>query len=161
MISGTRANCGEVVSIVNDKRRYHSLTAVGNTHGSMTQADAYRVIRRRAVEAGIKTKVGNHSFRATGITEHLRNGGRRGIARHVASDESARTTGLCVLVKRGEVCQEAGGARQSSAVGQHCVKQAYFAFATPMALFDRDFSRALLAPDPSCTRVRDRARPSS
>lgn len=38
----------------------------------MTQSDAYRMIRRRAAEAGIATKIGNHSFRATGITEYLR-----------------------------------------------------------------------------------------
>lgn len=60
----------------------------------MSHADAYRMIRRRAIEAGIATKIGNHSFRATGITEYLRNGGRREIAQQMANHESARTTGL-------------------------------------------------------------------
>jgi site-specific recombinase XerD len=60
----------------------------------MTQADAYRMIGRRALKAGIATKIGNHSFRATGITEYLRNGGRREIAQQMANHESARTTGL-------------------------------------------------------------------
>lgn len=60
----------------------------------MSQADAYRMIGRRAIEAGIGTKIGNHSFRATGITEYLRNGGRREIAQQMANHESARTTGL-------------------------------------------------------------------
>ncbi|MGB4100688.1 MAG: tyrosine-type recombinase/integrase [Alphaproteobacteria bacterium] len=60
----------------------------------MTQPDAYRMIRRRAAEAGIRTKVGNHSFRATGITEYLRNGGKLEIAQQMANHESARTTGL-------------------------------------------------------------------
>jgi site-specific recombinase XerD len=73
-------------------------TALGRTGflsvRPMTQADAYRMIRRRAVEAGIATKIGNHSFRATGITEYLRNGGRREIAQQMANHESARTTGL-------------------------------------------------------------------
>jgi integrase len=73
-------------------------TALGRTRhlsrSAMTQSDAYRMIRRRAVEAGIGTKVGNHSFRATGITEYLRNGGRREIAQQMANHESARTTGL-------------------------------------------------------------------
>jgi hypothetical protein len=32
------------------------------------QANAYAMIRRRAAAAGIATKLGNHSFRATGIT---------------------------------------------------------------------------------------------
>lgn len=61
---------------------------------AMSQPDAYRMIRRRASDAGISTKIGNHSFRATGITEYLRNGGRREIAQQMANHESARTTGL-------------------------------------------------------------------
>jgi len=73
-------------------------TAQGRTgflsQRQMSQADAYRMIRRRTIEAGIKTKIGNHSFRATGITEYLRNGGRREIAQQMANHESARTTGL-------------------------------------------------------------------
>jgi site-specific recombinase XerD len=60
----------------------------------MTQADAYRMVRRRAADAGILTKIGNHSFRATGITEYLRNGGKLEIAQQMANHESARTTGL-------------------------------------------------------------------
>jgi integrase len=38
-------------------------------------ANAYAMIRRRAEAAGIDTKLGNHSFRATGITAYLKNGG--------------------------------------------------------------------------------------
>lgn len=73
-------------------------TALGRT-GSLSsrpmgQSDAYRMICRRARKAGIGTKIGNHSFRATGITEYLRNGGRREIAQQMANHESARTTGL-------------------------------------------------------------------
>ena len=60
----------------------------------MSQADAYRMIRRRSAEAAIFTKIGNHSFRATGITEYLRNGGKLEIAQQMAAHESARTTGL-------------------------------------------------------------------
>ena len=73
-------------------------TALGRTGllsgRAMTQSDAYRMIRRRASEAGIATKIGNHSFRATGITEYLRNGGKIEIAQQMANHESARTTGL-------------------------------------------------------------------
>lgn len=64
------------------------------TERAMSQPDAYRMIRRRSIDAGIKTKIGNHSFRATGITEYLRNGGRREVAQQMANHESARTTGL-------------------------------------------------------------------
>jgi integrase/recombinase XerC len=41
----------------------------------MAQADAWRMIRRRAVAASIHAPIGNHTFRATGITAHLGNGG--------------------------------------------------------------------------------------
>ncbi len=64
------------------------------TENPMSQADVYRMIRRRADDAGIKTKIGCHTFRATGITEYLRNGGKLEIAQRMANHESARTTGL-------------------------------------------------------------------
>jgi site-specific recombinase XerD len=60
----------------------------------MSQPDAYRMIVRRARAAGIRTRIGNHSFRATGITEYLKNGGKLEIAQQMANHESARTTGL-------------------------------------------------------------------
>src|SRR4051794_1897710 len=41
----------------------------------MTQADAWRMIRRRAAAAGIMAPIGNHTFRATGITAYLGNNG--------------------------------------------------------------------------------------
>jgi site-specific recombinase XerD len=60
----------------------------------MTQPDVYRMIRRRAADAGVHTKIGCHTFRATGITEYLRNGGKLEVAQQMANHESARTTGL-------------------------------------------------------------------
>jgi site-specific recombinase XerD len=60
----------------------------------MSQADVYRMVVRRAAAASIDTKIGCHSFRATGITEYLRNGGKLEIAQQMANHESARTTGL-------------------------------------------------------------------
>ena len=60
----------------------------------MAQGDVFRMIGRRAEAAGIRTRIGCHSFRATGITEYLRNGGRLEIAQQMANHESARTTGL-------------------------------------------------------------------
>ncbi|MGA2986227.1 MAG: tyrosine-type recombinase/integrase [Terriglobia bacterium] len=64
------------------------------TERPMSQVDVYRMIRRRADDAGIKTKIGCHTFRATGITEYLRNGGKLEVAQQMANHESARTTGL-------------------------------------------------------------------
>ena len=64
------------------------------TGNAMWQQDAYRMIQRRAAKAGIRTRIGNHSFRATGITAYLKNGGRLEIAQQMANHESSRTTGL-------------------------------------------------------------------
>ncbi len=61
---------------------------------SLLQSDVWRMIRRRAAEAGIETEIGCHTFRATGITAYLRNGGRLEIAQQMAAHESSRTTGL-------------------------------------------------------------------
>ena len=64
------------------------------SENTMTQPDVYRMIRRRAEAAGIKTKIGCHTFRATGITAYLKNGGRLEVAQQIAAHESSRTTGL-------------------------------------------------------------------
>ena len=48
----------------------------------------------RAVAAGIETKLGNHSFRATGITAYLKNGGTLENAAAMANHASTRTTQL-------------------------------------------------------------------
>ena len=64
------------------------------TGNPVTQPDVFRMIRRRALVAGIGTQIGNHTFRATGITQYLKNGGRREIAQQMAAHESPRTTAL-------------------------------------------------------------------
>ena len=60
----------------------------------LPQANVHLMIQRRAKAAGLKTKISAHSFRATGITTYLQNGGKLEIAQHMAGHESARTTGL-------------------------------------------------------------------
>lgn len=81
-----------------DPKRFLFCTAVGKTdvltERPMNQSDAYRMVRRRAKKAGILTKIGNHTFRATGITAYLKNGGKLEIAQQIAAHESSRTTGL-------------------------------------------------------------------
>ena len=52
------------------------------------------MIRRRAASAGIETKIGNHTFRATGITAYLKNGGTLEKAAAMATHASTRTTQL-------------------------------------------------------------------
>jgi site-specific recombinase XerD len=64
------------------------------TRNPLPQANAYAMIRRRALAAGIGTKVGNHSFRATGITAYLKNGGTLEKAAQMANHASTRTTQL-------------------------------------------------------------------
>ncbi|MGO9685823.1 MAG: tyrosine-type recombinase/integrase [Beijerinckiaceae bacterium] len=64
------------------------------TRTAMTQPDAYRMIGRRALAADIGTKVGNHSFRATGITAYLKNSGTLEKAAAMANHASTRTTQL-------------------------------------------------------------------
>ena len=49
-------------------------------------------MRQRAF--GIKEKIGNHTFGATGITAYTKNGGRLEAAQHVANHESPTTTKL-------------------------------------------------------------------
>ena len=60
----------------------------------MSQSDVYRMIGRRAEAADVATKIGCHSFRATGITEYLRNGGRLEVAQQMVNHESSHITGL-------------------------------------------------------------------
>jgi len=60
----------------------------------MSRQDARRMIVRRAREAGIITALGCHTFRATGITVYLLNGGLLEYAQQMAAHESARTTKL-------------------------------------------------------------------
>jgi site-specific recombinase XerD len=64
------------------------------TRTVLPQANAYAMIGRRAAGAGIATKLGNHSFRATGITAYLKNGGTLEKAAAMANHASTRTTQL-------------------------------------------------------------------
>jgi site-specific recombinase XerD len=64
------------------------------TRTPLPQANAYAMIGRRAEAAGIATKIGNHSFRATGITAYLKNGGTLERAAAMANHASTRTTQL-------------------------------------------------------------------
>jgi site-specific recombinase XerC len=60
----------------------------------LPQANAYAMVRRRALAAGIGTAIGNHTFRATGITAYLKNGGTLENAATMANHASTRTTQL-------------------------------------------------------------------
>jgi site-specific recombinase XerD len=89
----------DAAGIAEDRKGYLFRTAPGHNatvllEKPMAQSDAWRMIRRRAVAAGIHTPIGNHSFRATGITAYLANGGALEHAQEMAAHESPRTTKL-------------------------------------------------------------------
>ena len=62
----------------------------------LTARNAFAMVQRRAKAAGIATKIGCHTFRATGITIYLTNGGDLEKAQQMAAHESPRTTKLSV-----------------------------------------------------------------
>jgi site-specific recombinase XerD len=60
----------------------------------LTRNDALRMVKRRARDAGLPGAVCCHTFRATGITAYLANGGTIENAQAIAAHESPRTTKL-------------------------------------------------------------------
>lgn len=56
--------------------------------------NALNMVQRRALAAGVNPHIGNHTFRATGITAYLKNGGTLEKAAHMANHASTRTTQL-------------------------------------------------------------------
>jgi len=89
----------DAAGIAEDRKSYlfrtsprHDATKL--TDQPMGQPDAWRMIRRRAVATGMMAPIGNHSFRATGITAYLENGGALEHAQAMAAHESPRTTKL-------------------------------------------------------------------
>ena len=60
----------------------------------LPRANVHVMLQKRAKTAELRTKISAHSFRATGITTYLQNGGKLEVAQVMAGHESARTTGL-------------------------------------------------------------------
>lgn len=74
---------------------FRSFTPLGAmTPGAMSRHDALRMVKRRALAAGLSDSTCCHSFRATGITAYLANGGLLETAQALAGHASARTTSL-------------------------------------------------------------------
>jgi len=89
----------DAVGIAEDRKRWLFRTARGHNGGTLSdkamgQTDAWRMIRQRARAAGIAAEIGCHTFRATGITAYLANGGALEHAQEMAAHESPRTTKL-------------------------------------------------------------------
>lgn len=64
------------------------------TANRISRFDVFRMILRRALAAGLSDRVCCHTFRATGITAYLSNGGTIEKAQQIAAHESPRTTKL-------------------------------------------------------------------
>jgi site-specific recombinase XerD len=64
------------------------------TDKHMYREDVLRMIKRRAEDAGLPATTCCHTFRATGITAYLENGGTIENAQAIAAHESPRTTKL-------------------------------------------------------------------
>jgi site-specific recombinase XerD len=60
----------------------------------LSRIDAFRMVKRRAAAAGLGATPNCHTFRATGITAYLLNGGTIEGAQAIAAHESPRTTKL-------------------------------------------------------------------
>ena len=69
--------------------RSRELTTFG-----LDQRSALSMIKRRAEDAGLPSSICCHTFRATGITAYLENGGTVENAQAIAAHESPRTTKL-------------------------------------------------------------------
>lgn len=64
------------------------------TERAVSRNDVLRVIKRRAKAAELPPPTCSHTFRATGITAYLSNGGSIEYAQKIAGHESPRTTKL-------------------------------------------------------------------
>jgi integrase/recombinase XerD len=89
----------KAAGIADDRKGPLFRSAIGKTkkalgRGPMSRGDVWRMVRRRASDAGIETAIGCHTFRATGITDYLTNGGRIEVAQRMAGHSNAKTTGL-------------------------------------------------------------------
>jgi len=88
----------KAAGIADDRKGPLFRPAIGKTKklgpGAMSRTDVWSMVRRRAADAGIETAIGCHSFRATGITDYLTNGGRIEVAQRMAGHSNAKTTGL-------------------------------------------------------------------
>lgn len=82
---------------ISDKRAHIFRTVNKNgqlTLRQMTRTDALKMIKRRALAASLPYSTCCHTFRATGITAYLENGGTIENAQAIAAHESPRTTKL-------------------------------------------------------------------
>jgi integrase len=91
MLSYIQKGCREGGEGEHGDKDKATIIAAGMAGDDLAAVGPYR---GRAAAAGIATKLGNHSFRATGITAYLKNGGTLEKAASMANHASTRTTQL-------------------------------------------------------------------
>lgn len=87
----------EAAGIEQDRKGplFRTLSRTGHlSERPLPAQNAWDMVRRRARQAGIRTLICNHTFRATGITTYLKNGGQLEKAANMAAHSSTRTTQL-------------------------------------------------------------------
>ena len=61
---------------------------------AISRRDMLRIVKERCLAAGLPDRICNHSFRGTGITVFLQNGGSLEAAQDMANHSDPRTTKL-------------------------------------------------------------------
>lgn len=88
----------EAAKIGDEKATPLFRSAVGKTRqltvNGLDRRNVYDMVRRRSLAAGLTANIGCHSFRATGITLYMENGGTIGEAQKLANHADPRTTKL-------------------------------------------------------------------
>jgi integrase len=83
---------------IRDEKKSPLFRSVGKhkriTENPMTRTDVLRMVKRRSLAAGLPSSTTCHTFRATGITAYLSNGGTLENAAAIAAHESPLTTKL-------------------------------------------------------------------
>jgi len=88
---------------------FRSLSHRGNvlTEKAIQRPNVFHMVQRRITKAGLPREIGCHSFRGTGITNFLQNGGDIETAAKIAGHASTRTTQLydrrIDIVNQGEI----------------------------------------------------------
>ena len=96
-LEATRGSSPPLATQLSDKHTplFRTISRSGEvTNHRMHRTDVLRMIKRRAISGGLPPHITCHTFRATGITAYLSNGGSLEHAQRIACHESARTTKL-------------------------------------------------------------------
>ena len=99
LMTGERVGFSRVpISGINEQKKSPLFRTVSRervlTENRLHRTDVLRMIKRRACDANLPDNLCCHTFRATGITVFLQNGGLLEQAQKIAAHESVRTTKL-------------------------------------------------------------------